>query len=253
MFSTENVDLWFEKYTDQFKIDGELPSMLTLKKKHSMRVSKICIAMAEAMEWEEEGDQWLAHTIGLLHDAGRFPQYMEYETFLDSASLDHGDLAAEILEKEFDWNDIHFYARQIVLTAVKYHNKKDVPTNMPLNTYRWVSLIRDADKMDIYRMVQNRINKGTIFDMLPRHKHVDGLSPELVEEISRNGKGSYSNARSLQDYRLIQLTWGCDLNFPISVISLKEERIFELICDDLKPYGIDNLIGKLMGKIDGIQ
>jgi len=123
---------------------------------------------------------------------------------------------------------------------------------MPLGTYRWVSLIRDADKIDIFRMVQHRIKNGTIYEMLPEQKTQEGLSPKLVDEIRKTGKGSYSNAKSLQDYRLIQLTWGCDLNFPVSVISLKEEQVFERICNDLKNYGIDDMLLKLMKKIDEI-
>lgn len=253
VFSTENVKLWFEGFTDSFKKDGGLPQMLLLKKKHSRRVASICSAMADAMEWGEHADSWLAYTTGLLHDAGRFQQYKEYRTFNDSTSIDHGDLAEEILKEQFCWEGITNEIKDIVLTAVKFHNKKDVPTNIPLGTYRWVSLVRDADKIDIYRMVQDRINKGTIYEILPEHNDVDGLSGKLVEEIERSGKGSYSNARSLPDYRLIQLTWGCDLNFPVSVVSLKEEGIFELICNDLKPWGIDGLLAKLLKKIDDIQ
>jgi hypothetical protein len=93
------------------------------------------------------------------------------------------------------------------------------------------------------------MDNGTIYEMLPRHRMSEGLSPGLVEEIRETGTGSYSNARSLQDYRLIQLTWGCDLNFPISVATLKEEGIIERIREDLSPYGINNLVDKLVNRI----
>lgn len=252
MFSTDNVKIWFDGFTDSFKKNGELPQMLELKRKHSIRVANICVAMADSMEWEEYADNWLAYTIGLLHDTGRFQQFTDYSTFFDGESIDHGDLAKEILQKQFCWDGIPDDIRRIVLTAVMCHNKKDVPTNMPLGTYRWVSLIRDADKIDIFRMVQHRIKNGTIYEMLPEQKTQEGLSPKLVDEIRKTGKGSYSNAKSLQDYRLIQLTWGCDLNFPVSVISLKEEQVFERICNDLKNYGIDDMLLKLMKKIDEI-
>ena len=86
--------------------------------------------------------------------------------------------------------------------------------------------------------------------MLPRHKRVQGLSPALVDEIRTTGRGSYANARSLQDYRLIQLTWALDLNFPVSVVTLKEEGIFRRIADDLREYKIDDVIDSLMKKID---
>jgi len=101
-------------------------------------------------------------------------------------------------------------------------------------------------------MVQERIDNGTIFDMLPRHRPAKEISPALVEEISQTGKGSYSNARSLQDYRLIQLTWGCDLNFPASAAILREDGIFDRIAADLRPYGIDWLVDELLRRIDSI-
>lgn len=252
MFSTETSTKWFEVYTDKFKTDGILPPMLALKKEHSKRVSAICVAMAESMEWEEDNDRWLAYTIGLLHDTGRFTQYSKYETFLDSESLDHGDLAVEILQREFDWDSISTNNKEIILKAVKYHNKIDVPTNMPLSAYRWACLVRDADKIDIFHMIQNRIDNGTIFELLPRHKQTHGLSQKLIEEIKRDGKGSYSNAKSLQDYRLIQLTWGCDLNFPVAVVSLQEDGIFERIRSDLSPYRIDDLVETLLRRISSI-
>ena len=250
MLTTDKISQWFEEYTESFKKNGELEPMLRLKKKHSMRVAQISAAIAESMEWNESGDSLKAYAVGLLHDTGRFPQYRDYGTFLDSASIDHGDLSAEILEKYFPWED-ESETKFLVISAVKYHNKKDIPTNISLSAYKWAALIRDADKIDIFRMVQSRIDNGTIFDMLPRHRHVEGLSPALVEEIDKSGRGSYCNAKSLQDYRLIQLTWGCDLNFPVSAVTLKEEGIFERICSDLKIYNIDYLIEKLMKKIYG--
>lgn len=252
MYSTEKVSKWFEDYTERFKTDGELPQMLKLKKNHSRRVCELSGLIADSMEWDEPGDGWLAYAVGLLHDVGRFPQYRDYGTFFDAASVDHGDLAAEILDKEFDWSDVPEKTKPVVLTAIKYHNKKEVSPNLPLVTYKWASLIRDADKIDIFHMIQSRIDNGTIFDLLPRHKKFSGLSQALVEEVRKNGTGSFSNAKSLQDFRLIQLTWGCDLNFPVSVATIREEGLFGRICDDLRPYGIDDLLDTLMERIASI-
>ncbi len=252
MLTIEKVYEWFDSYTKEFITGGEMPPMLLMKKKHSRRVAAISAAIAESMRWDEEHDELTAHSVGLLHDIGRFPQYRDYETFQDSVSIDHGDKSADMLEKDFDWEDMSEIFKRTVITAVKYHNKRELPTNLPLTVYKWAALIRDADKIDIFRMVQNRIDNGTIFDMLPRHKVVEGLNPALVKEISETGKGSYTNARSLQDYRLIQLTWGCDLNYSVSSVTLRSEGIFERICSDLKQYDIEPLLIKLMSKIDAI-
>ena len=249
VFSTDRTNRWFKDFTDNYKVNGILHPMLDLKFKHSRRVSAICSEIAETMDWDEDGDSWLAFTAGLLHDVGRFPQFSKYSSFFDSISVDHGDLGAKIIETEFDWEGIPQNFKDNIIAAVKYHNKKTVPSDIKLGAYKWSCLVRDGDKIDIYRMVEERLNKGTIFEMLPRHRMAEGLSPELVEEIRETGTGSYSNARSLQDYRLIQLTWGCDLNFPISVATLKEERIIERIREDLSPYGINDLVDKLVNRI----
>jgi len=253
VFSTDRTNKWFKEFTDNYKFEGMLHPMLDLKLKHSKRVSLICTETADSMGWDENGDSWLAHTAGLLHDVGRFPQYKTYSTFFDSISVDHGDLGAEIISKEFDWEGIPENLRENVVSAVKFHNKKIVPAGLKLGPYKWSCLVRDADKIDIYRMVEERIDKGTIFEMLQRHRMAEGLSPDLVEEIKATGSGSYSNARSLQDYRLIQLTWGCDLNFPVSVATLKEEKIIERIREDLRPYGAKDLVDNLINRIYSME
>ena len=252
VFSAEKVSDWFDKYTDEFKVNGELPKMLAMKKRHSQRVCEFECAIRESMEWDEFGDDWLAYAAGLLHDVGRFPQYQKYETFLDSASVDHGDESERILAARFDWECVPAPMKETLLAAVKYHNKLEIPTSLSLVTYRWCAATRDADKIDIFHMVQSRIDNGTIFDMLPRHRQYEGLTPELVDEIRESGRGSYRHAKSLQDYRLIQLTWGCDLNFPVSVVTLQSEGMFEKIAEDLKPYHIDDLVSSLLKKIDAI-
>ena len=252
MYQIEATEKWFKCYVDSFRVDGKLELLQELKRKHSRRVQELASAIVESLGWNEPHDEWTAHAVGLLHDTARFSQYRDYKTFQDSASFDHGDRGAAILEKDFDWTGIDASDKRKVLTAVRCHNKIAIPTDIPLSVYRWAAVTRDADKIDVFRMVQSRIDNGTIYDMLPRHKKVSGLSPALVEEIKKTGLGSYANARSLQDYRLIQLTWAFDLNYPVSVVTLKEEGIFRRIADDLRPYGIDGLIDDLTRKIDAI-
>ena len=104
----------------------------------------------------------------------------------------------------------------------------------------------------LHLMVQHRLENGTVAEMLPRHAEYEGLTPELVDEIRRNGRGSYKYAKSMQDFRLIQLTWGCDLNFAVSAVTLKSEDIFEKIAADLRPWHIDDLLDTLLTRIDAI-
>ena len=254
MYSTEKTEQWFARYVDSFRVGGALENMQELKRKHSRRVCAIACAIAESLEWNEPHDTWLAHAIGLLHDTARFEQYRDYKTFADAASFDHGERGAESPGARVRMGG-HRGRRQGEAARrgeTPQQDRDTRPPSTPLAQYRWCALARDADKIDVFRMVQNRIDNGTIYDMLPRHKRVTGLTPALVKEVRATGRGSYLNARSLQDYRLIQLTWGLDLNFPVSAATLRAEGIFDRIAEDLKEYGIGDVVGALMEKIEKI-
>lgn len=248
MLYTQKTLLWFENYTDGFAEDGKLLPMLVMTKEHSVRVRVNCLLLAESMGWHGEAERALAFAIGLLHDTARFPQYSHYKTFLDSASVDHGDLGADILAEKLDWSGVDAREKEALLSAVRLHNKKDLPQLSPY-VFKWVALARDADKIDIFRMVQSRIENGNIFEMLPRFHRGGEVSQRLVAEIERTGRGSFSNAESLEDYRLIQLTWGSDINYPCAADILRREKIFEKICSDLEQYKIEALLKRLLDKI----
>lgn len=252
MYSIEKTEKWFDSYIDSFKTDGKLPPLLEMKRKHSKRVRDLACAISEALEWSEENDIWLAHATGLLHDAARFVQYRDCRTFSDRESFDHGDRGAAILADEFDWEDISPEDREKVLAAVRFHNKLEIPADIPLSHYRWCALIRDADKIDVFRLVQYKIDRGKIADTLPKFKDSGVISQQLAEEIRKTGRGSYANAHSLSDFRLIQLTWGPDLNYPVSVVTLQQEGVFDKIAEDLKGQGVDDIIDSMLKKISGL-
>lgn len=249
MYSIERTENWFKDYVDSFRVDGALLKMQELKRCHSRRVQQLASAIAESLEWTEENDAWLAHAVGLLHDTARFSQWRDFGTFFDGASFDHGERGAEILSSEFDWSGIAEGDKEKILSAVRWHNRLEIPGGLPLASYRFCALVRDADKIDVYRMVQRRLDNGTIYEMLPRHEMASGLTPALVEEVRATWRGSYKYARSLEDYRLIQLTWGLDLNYPVSVVTLKEDGIFDRIVSDLRPCGVDDLVDSIMKRI----
>ena len=256
MYSYEMTEKWFKDFVDSFKNGGALTPEIERKRTHSYHVSGICSAIAESLEWDEENDMWLAKAIGLLHAVVRFPQYDKNKTCnVDWLSFDHGDRGAEILKEEYPWSDHKIEAPDIkkVLTAVRVHNKPEIPGSVSLSTYRWCALIRDADKLDIFRMVQKRIDNGTFYELFPKsiveNEVVGVLSPVLVESIRTSGKGLYTDAHSFLDFRLIELSWALDLNFPVSAVTAREEGIFDKIAEDLKGRGVDDIVDGIMEKV----
>lgn len=142
----KEVDI-FEEFIKKF--DLNIPD-LKRKYDHTYRVVSYAEEIAKSLKLDEN-EVTRAKVCALFHDLGRFPQFKEYKTFIDKDSFDHGDKSEEIL-KELNYND------EIVLKAVKYHNKKDVPdfgelTNMHCN------IVRDADKLDIIDMQINELDR----------------------------------------------------------------------------------------------
>lgn len=140
----------FAEYTKKYKDDD---SRALLKIKHTYKVADLCDRVAREIGLSGD-DIDLAWAIGLLHDVGRFEQLRHYGTFKDRMSVDHADLAVKIL---FDDGKIKDYPidekdYEVIKKAVGNHNKYRVEKGLDKTTKTFCDIIRDADKLDIFRV-----------------------------------------------------------------------------------------------------
>lgn len=137
----------FENYSHSF--DLSIPE-LDGKYNHTYRVMEYAEEIAKSLDLDDK-EITRAKICALFHDLGRFPQFSIYNTFIDHDSFDHGDKSEEIL-KNLGYSD------DIVLKAVKYHNKKEVPTFDELTNLH-IKIVRDADKLDIMDKQINELDR----------------------------------------------------------------------------------------------
>lgn len=211
----------FEIFIKQFDLNEK-----NIKKKydHSLRVQKICEALATSEKYTEENYE-LASLVGLLHDYGRFYQWQKYKTYRDKDSIDHGDYAVERL---FENNEIkNFYNNKnnynLIYEAIKYHNKYEVPKTV--ESKELCNMIRDADKLDILYMY-------TIGELTLREQ---GEISDEVKEIFYSHKlldNKYINSNVDITIRTLCLIY--ELNFNYSYKYLKENQIIEKMYNKLK-------------------
>ena len=149
------------------------------KYEHMKRVADFAYNIAKSLDLDED-DLNLAKTCGLLHDIGRLKQFDEFNTANDLKSFDHGDYGELILKKLGITNEI-------VLKAVKYHNKKDIPNDLSDDELLFINITRDADKLDLY-VTQGNINKDSSYeinehikDAFINHTQIDKTKVELDE------------------------------------------------------------------------
>ena len=68
--------------------------------------------------------------MSLIHDIGRFTQFIKYKTYDDLLSENHALLSAKIIEKENILSNYNEEEQKLILKAVSLHNKKDLPVKI---------------------------------------------------------------------------------------------------------------------------
>lgn len=237
LYDATNADLVglisgsFDRYVDSFKVSGELPYLMELKRRHSYRVREEALAIARSCGIE--GDRLsVAFAVGLLHDLGRFPQYLQYGTFNDGASVDHGNLGCLVLEERFGHLRDAVGESQwgLIKSSVGLHNKRTLPDGLTKEERFWASLARDADRLDVYRVIVGHLERGTIRTIIPRLPEAPmPPSDQIVEELISKCSADYSMVRSLGDLLLVQICWVYDMSFPWSMGEVLRRRVVHRI------------------------
>lgn len=233
----------YHAYLDGFRpADGALPKMLQLKLEHTLGVVADAKRIMAGEGWAEEA-RVAGEACALLHDAGRYSQLSEFGTFQDAKSFDHAKRGVEVSERLRWLEELPADERRRVLTAVALHNKKEVPATLEPAAAELCHLVRDADKLDIFRVLEEAVEDGS----LQRNPEIAwGLqmmgapSPDVVDAVSRGRSVSYAWIRTLSDFVLIQVGWlNGGLHFDSSLRLAKERQALEFREDFLKTLSDD--------------
>ena len=200
----EELTRLYDAYVDTYReVDGELPVMMRLKRVHTGFVVKNAEAIADGEGFTDE-EREVALAAALLHDTGRYEQLKRYNTFRDSDSVDHAVFSHDIVVEK-GW-----CRSPAVLKAVLYHNRRDLPEDMDPLTEVAAHTVRDADKLDIFRVLEDRV-KNTDWRADTRAfwnlAVNDPPNPVVVECIEKGRPVDYQNVKSLSDFVLIQVGW----------------------------------------------
>lgn len=211
-----NIRTAFERYVHRFTgANAELHPFLQLKAAHSERVAAEARDISADLGWSVP-EQQVAEAVGLLHDAGRFSQFSEFNTFSDRASVDHGERGAVVVEQAGWLAALPDDDRHVILDSIRYHNRLAIPGDIRDGSVAMLRLIRDADKLDIFRIVLDAVERDGFRDLLTMLPHVTlerVPSPQFIDHIVRRRGVSLSNVKTLADFLLMQASWVYDLNY----------------------------------------
>jgi hypothetical protein len=184
---------------------------MCLKRIHTGFVVKNAELIADGEEFDAETRE-AALAAALLHDTGRYEQLRLYDTFRDSDSVDHAVFSHDIVEAKGWLDELVPDARRrdAILKAVLYHNRRDMPEGLDKLTEACSHTVRDADKLDIFRVLEDQVERT---DWRSDTRAFWNLavnappSPAVVECIEKRVPVAYQDIKSLADFVLIQVGW----------------------------------------------
>jgi putative nucleotidyltransferase with HDIG domain len=227
---------WFSEFVKSFySTNEEDQKNIFLKEEHTFNVCKNMIEITRELGLNDK-DMLVAEVIALFHDIGRFPQYAKYKTFRDRKSVNHGFLGAETLIQEKILKDLPVDELELIVKAVRFHNAFSVPKSERKDIAFFIKLIKDADKLDIWRVFLE------YYDATEEERasavglglqDTTGYSEEILSCILRGKMAMLSQIKSLNDFKLMHLSWVYDLNYKPSFRLLSERAYIDKIISHL--------------------
>ena len=225
---------WMSAYMKSFYTDDEeVQNGILIKEKHTGYVTANCVELAKYLNLSQH-DIELAEIIGLFHDVGRFYQYQKYKTFNDAQSEDHAELAFKVIDDLEFFNELDAKDNEVMRFAIQNHNKKTVAPTDDERKILFAKLIRDADKLDIYRVLEPYFAQENAAKM---PNFITGRSPEISPDFIKNfvegEQADFNKIRTNGDRKIVRLMWIYDINFKWTMEKIVERGYIEKIVENL--------------------
>ncbi|MDD5134696.1 MAG: HD domain-containing protein [Phycisphaerae bacterium] len=235
----EEFKKWFYDYVATFYGSDQLyDDNIRLKEDHTRRVCSDIVILAKRMGLDER-QKLIAETTGLFHDVGRFEQFKRFGSYNDVGTVNHATLGLEILANNKILDCLSSKEKEIIETAIRLHGDKDLADNLDEETELFAKLIRDADKLDIYLVMVERLDDlkdnpekymGTF-----GYPASEGYSQNIVQAVLDSRTIDYKDFQSINDMVIAMLGWVIDVNFVPTLRQIKSRGHLEKLVNFLPP------------------
>ncbi len=222
---------------DNYDVDNE---MISKKYIHTFKTKLVSDQIVTSLNLNDR-EKYLASIIALFHDYARFEQAKIYNSFNDLTTVDHADLAVEMLfEKNQIINFINDLTEEellIVKLAIKNHNKFSIEDNLLDKQNMFCKIVRDADKVDIYRVISTDFGAKNV----PQGK----LLQEDLNNFYNHKLYKHKKESTFYTFVLTSLSFIYDINYKKSYeLILKNDYINKYMYAILlaTPFKIDEAL-----------
>lgn len=204
-----------------------------MKRVHTFHVAELSRCLAERIT-DDDLDPDLAYVIGLLHDIGRFGEMRIMHRY-DGTRFDHAAYGAALL---FDQGLIRQFVQDgaydaVIRTAIENHSRLAISPDVQKEALPYAKLLRDADKLDNYRVKLNyepeqffpgmNITRQTLEDSL--------ISPPVMDAVHEHRCVRLQDRRYPLDYYICIMAFAFDLNYPQSRSYVREQNYIRRMTD----------------------
>ncbi len=254
-----NIDPYvkrFKAYTESFlqkSIDDNTRKNINLKINHSLRVFKNAENIAMALNLNSE-DMFIAQLTGLFHDIGRFEQFTKYNTFRDDESLYHGALGEDVLRKENLVSNLEPEMFEIICDATYNHGLIKIERENE-SSLLFSKIVRDADKLDIYRIVAKYYLEPGPRNIALEYglEDLPIISGSVIEKVKNKQLITKEELKILNDFKVMQLAWIFDLNFEYSQQIVVEKDYHSIIIKTLNGADSQMIAKELFGEFLNLE
>ncbi|MFO8101562.1 MAG: diguanylate cyclase, partial [Dehalococcoidia bacterium] len=182
------------------------------------------VQLAAALDVEVAAD-------GLGSRAARFEQFAQYGTFADHISVNHAEFGVEILRQKGVLRDLDEGDQDLILRAIAYHNRRYLPEDETQECLYFSRMLRDADKLDIWNVVTEYYRNAGEEDsvLVQNFPDTPGISPAIYEDMVNARIANYMDVKNLNDFKLLQVGWVYDVNFPPTFRRIYERGYLDAI------------------------
>jgi hypothetical protein len=146
---------------------------------------------------------------------------------MDACSENHALLGIRTIEKHQVIASLDPQTQQLIINAIANHNRLALAADVTDTALLFAQILRDADKLDILKIITDYY---TDLSFARNHYMELGLpdlpevSQEIIDDLLAQRIVSATNLKTLNDFKLLQMGWVYDINFPHTLRCVKERK-----------------------------
>ena len=198
------------------------------KKEHLYHTATTIKDIGESLNLKND-ELNLAEVIAFLHDIGRFEQFNTYRTFVDSLSEDHAAIGLKVIEEEGFLDEFSKESQRVIRLAIANHNKSEISAGLDGKDLLFVQIIRDADKVDLFRIVTEKFCNELEDDSEKAYPDIPEVSGKVYEDFMAGRSIDITQVSTMNDFKFLQLAWIFNLKFQQSFIILQKRNYIDCL------------------------